>query len=44
MKNINSTFDGKSAEEMKKVAEELRSGKTDLEGDVAEEALREIIG
>lgn len=31
MKNINSTFDGKSAEEMKKVAEELRSGKTDLD-------------
>lgn len=31
MKNINSTFDGKSAEEMKKLAEELRSGKTDLD-------------
>lgn len=31
MKNINSTLDGKSAEELKKVAEELRSGKTDLD-------------
>lgn len=31
MKNINSTLDGKSAEEMKKVAEDLRSGKTDLD-------------
>lgn len=31
MENINSTFDGKSVEEMKKVAEELRSGKTDLD-------------